>query len=76
MAIVCIYTQVCATGFARAERLWVFYSGGREGVAREEEGKTFSYPWETCKMTSPREFVQMKSLSPTPAYRSVNPFTD
>lgn len=34
-------------------------------MAREEEEKTFSHPWETCKMTSFHEFAQMKSPPPT-----------
>lgn len=38
--------------------------------------KTLSHPWETSTMTSLDEFVQAKSLPPTLAYRSANPFTD
>ena len=51
--------------------------GGR-GCFTEEEGeeKTFSHPWETCKMTFLQEFVQGNSLPPAPAPRSVNPFMD
>lgn len=54
----------------------VGYSGGGGGVVREGEEKTFSRPWETCRMTSLDEFVQVKSPPPTLAYRSANLFTD
>lgn len=63
--------QLWVTVFAR-----VGYSGGGGGVAREGEEKTFSHPWETCRMTSLDEFVQAQSPPPTLAYRSAKPFID
>lgn len=33
-------------------------------MAREGEEKTFSHPWETCKLTSLHAFVKAKSPPP------------